>query len=685
MASFKKASWHMMQQTKASSASGFATDLPSKPVAMPVSKTFVKRKTSHYGVVGLKGMAELESKYDLGTGKLLGKGSFASVIVVKKRVTKEEFALKVVKIQEVDTIEELRQEITMQASLDHPNIAKVFEWFEDEPHAELAIVMEYLTGGSLQQRIDTKRSFPEREVGMLLKRLCSAIGYCHTHGVVHRDIKPANIMYVNKEEDAEIKLIDFGLAAQVAGADMMWGQMGTPKYMAPELWDDVMVYDSSVDLWAIGVVAFLLLGGTLPFSGKTREQLLIAIETADPLYYGGTWDERGDDARKFCMALLKKDPKDRPPATQAREHPFIKSHITSTDSAQYMLRKSEFVSSITSYAEADALQKLAQVVIAFSKQGSQLEDCRKMFQIIDTNDSGTISLDEFQSAMVLFPDLDTEQVKNMFVQMDATGSGEVDYSEFLSATLAAQDHSEADIKSAFEMLDNDHDGFISHADVIEALQETLSRGAISDALECHEGVGGQMGYEHFKEVVEAGFHLSSDERKSVLDGRLSMVDALQRRSVIRRSDASGRSSRWENYGDLPETSLTKDILEASLKIKESSTSAYGSTLSSISALSIETAAIFEKMFYVEQELQNSSKAGASLKHAKIKQLAEEANRSQMKSELNQKLAKLAAMPTDELKTKVLSNSFRLKAKVTFTMDQPEQSGSPKPSDNHLVA
>ena len=135
---------------------------------------------------------------------------------------------------------ELRQEIAVQKSLDHPNIVKVFETFEDPRRQELHIIMEMCTGGALVSRMKTHRhGYGERAAATLLEKMLSATMYCHKHGVVHRDIKLDNFIYENEAEDAELKLIDFGFASFVApGKESMWDQIGTPSYMAPELWSE---------------------------------------------------------------------------------------------------------------------------------------------------------------------------------------------------------------------------------------------------------------------------------------------------------------------------------------------------------------------------------------------------------------------------------------------------------------
>lgn len=375
------------RKTSVASATGFDSDLPTEKSVMPLGSKFVRKKSNWGSDKNLldrnRSMKELEEKYILDCGVLLGKGGFASVVVVKGRSNADSYAMKVQKLREADDLEEIRTEIATQSGLDHPNIGKIFEFYEDAINREISIIMEYMSGGSVQELLNKKYVFEVEEVASILKKLVGAIGYCHKHGVVHRDIKPANMVYESKAPDAEIKLIDFGLAAQLAGADVMIGQMGTVKFMAPELWDDILVYDSSVDMWAIGVTAYVLLAGKLPFRGKSQEEVLENISIARPDYGCEPWDELPEDCMKFCQDLMRKDPSERPPATKALEHRFFRNHIhkrTSETASETLKRKTEVVDALFTFVRADPLQKLAIEIIAFATSPAKMQEIRHLFQ-----------------------------------------------------------------------------------------------------------------------------------------------------------------------------------------------------------------------------------------------------------------------------------------------------------------
>lgn len=309
----------------------------------------------------------LYQKYDLTGGMELGRGACGQVCTVRNRTTNNLYAMKTVSVADMGSWEDLRNEIELQKKLDHPNICKIIESFEDSKHGEVYIIMELCTGGALVSRMkDHRNGYGEQLAATFIEKMLSAIIYCHHHGVVHRDIKLDNMIYEDEREEAELKLIDFGFAKAVApGNEHMWDQLGTPSYMAPELCTDrESEYDSSVDVWAIGVVTYMLLSGVRPFHDTNREEKKRMIRE-DPLRFPDRqWAHISKDAKDFCTALMKKKPKERLSASEAVKHPWIvnksKVHSGGPDEAAHILQKhSEVVSSLEAFSEADDLKKLA--------------------------------------------------------------------------------------------------------------------------------------------------------------------------------------------------------------------------------------------------------------------------------------------------------------------------------------
>ena len=195
----------------------------------------------------------------------IGRGTFATVKRCKNRATGERFAVKVLskkKMSEEDKAN-IQTEIEILTSMDHPNIVRLVEVFEDERH--WCLVMELMKGGELFDKILECEQFSEKEARDAVMALVDAISYCHAKGVVHRDIKPENLLLEDKNMGiSSLKIADFGLSRLLEEGKMASTACGTPGYVAPEILES-QPYGFPCDYWSIGVVAFILLSGTAPF------------------------------------------------------------------------------------------------------------------------------------------------------------------------------------------------------------------------------------------------------------------------------------------------------------------------------------------------------------------------------------------------------------------------------------
>jgi len=465
------------------------------------------------GLVHASDAKSMLKKYDLGNGTELGRGACGSVSAVKHKETGDMFALKKVSFESMDAVswEELEAEVDTQKKLDHPNVARILESFKDNDAKVMYIVMELCSGGSLVSRMRKHRhGYNERMAASMMEKMLSAVTYCHHHGVVHRDIKLDNIMYESDAEDGELKLIDFGFAADVKkGGEGMWDQLGTPSYMAPELWADVeKEYDSSVDVWAIGVLTYLLLCGRRPFDHPNRAEKKRMIEHDKLQFPSPYWDKISSEAKDFCQALMQKKPKDRLSAAEALKHPWIKHQSTGhsgTDAAQELLAHDEIFGALEAYEHTDALARLSLQVMAFSTPPAKTHELREMFKKFDTDDSGTISMSEFKQALqTSHPELSEERVEAMFKSLDFESKGEIEYLEFVAATMSSQKNlaGSNSILAAFNVLDVDHDGVITKADIAKAFSGQIDD-KVADALMKHRNESGAVNFKSFERAILA--------------------------------------------------------------------------------------------------------------------------------------------------------------------------------------
>ena len=168
----------------------------------------------------------------------------------------------------------LNYEIEILKNLDHPNIMRLYEVFQDEKY--IYLVTELCEGGELFDEILARGMFNETDAAFILKQVLSAVAYCHSKKVAHRDIKPENILIDNKDK-LTIKLIDFGTSQVFENEEKMELVMGSAYYIAPEILTGK--YNEKCDIWSIGVILYILLSGKPPFNGDNDQVIMDKVKT----------------------------------------------------------------------------------------------------------------------------------------------------------------------------------------------------------------------------------------------------------------------------------------------------------------------------------------------------------------------------------------------------------------------
>jgi len=293
------------------------------------------------------------------TNKILGQGYFAVVKVGKDLKTGEEVAVKFVKKSLVEREETLANEIDILGSIKHPNVVGLRAIFDTEEI--LFIVMDLMKGGELYEEIVKRKTFSEKDASKIMAQLFSALSYLHDKGIVHRDLKLENLLLV-KESDADlnIKLADFGLSKLYSGKAFQTA-CGTPFYVAP----DILMgdgYGTGVDMWASGVLLYVLLSGRLPFAADTDTELFKLIMIGDLVWKSPQFDTVSADAKDLISKLIVVEPEQRLTAKQALEHPFITSKGGSSTTPLHTSMYSELqkLSALSKQKIAEAKEKKKQ-------------------------------------------------------------------------------------------------------------------------------------------------------------------------------------------------------------------------------------------------------------------------------------------------------------------------------------
>jgi len=253
----------------------------------------------------------------------LGEGAFSIVHLATKADKKQaKVAVKIVDRSQLPAEDEasLLQEVDILKSIEHPNIIRIFDFFPEKE--KFYVVLEYAEGGELFDRIVEKTYYDEKEARSLSTILLKAIKFCHDRCIVHRDLKPENLLLASKTEDITVKIADFGFAVKSKTDKSLTTQCGTPGYVAPEILLS-KPYGKSVDMWSIGVIIFILLGGYPPFSDNNQGKLYKKIKAGQFEFHPDYWGTISKEAKDLITKLLTVDPEKRFTADQALNHPWI--------------------------------------------------------------------------------------------------------------------------------------------------------------------------------------------------------------------------------------------------------------------------------------------------------------------------------------------------------------------------
>ena len=271
------------------------------------------------------GYTNLLDLYDI--KQKLGKGKFGLVKLGINKETKDKVAVKVMNKNNMDSsdLELVRTEIEILKICQHAYIIKLYDIFENVDY--IYIIMEYCPGGDLYTYLK-KRNFllQEENVAIIIYKLCKAVFYVHSYGIAHRDIKPENVLLTSDDENADIRLLDFGLSKIVGPGQKCTEPYGTLTYCAPEIILD-KPYIKTVDSWSLGVMTYLMLSGELPFTGKDQHDLAKNVVYSKLNFEKNPkWKEISNEAKDFITKLLDKDLKIRIEMKAALEHPWFKKY-----------------------------------------------------------------------------------------------------------------------------------------------------------------------------------------------------------------------------------------------------------------------------------------------------------------------------------------------------------------------
>ncbi|KAK9093821.1 hypothetical protein Scep_025290 [Stephania cephalantha] len=441
------------------------------------------------------------AKYEL--GREVGRGHFGhtcSARVKKGELKGQQVAVKIISKAKMTTaisIEDVRREVKILKALSgHNNLVRFYDACEDA--SNVYIIMELCEGGELLDRILSRGGrYPEEDAKAIVLQILSVVSFCHLQGVVHRDLKPENFLFTTREDDATMKIIDFGLSDFIRPEERLNDIVGSAYYVAPEVLH--RSYSVEADIWSIGVITYILLCGSRPFWARTESGIFRAVLRADPNFDDTPWPTVSPEAKDFVKRLLNKDHRKRMTAAQALTHPWLRngSYTVPLDILIYKLVKS--------YLRSTPLKRAALKALSKALTEDELVYLRIQFKLLEPNRDGLVSLENFRMALLQNA---TDAMKELRVadilnSMEALAYRRMDFEEFCAAAIStyqleALEGWEEIASTAFEYFEEEGNRVIS----VEELAQEMNLGPtahsiLNDWIRNSDGKLSFLGYTKF--------------------------------------------------------------------------------------------------------------------------------------------------------------------------------------------
>jgi len=464
--------------------------------------------TTHRGTFVMKNPDGVDDDYDL--GKSLGDGGYSTVYKATHKRTGIMRAVKRLDKERTNATQ-FEAEVRALITLDHPNIVKVMEYFEDEDNFHL--VMQLCSGTDLFNHIaDTSENdvpgVPEAEAARLFRQCVLAVSGCHFKGVIHRDLKPEN--FIVDPQTSHIKLIDFGLCCD--NEKDLTEVAGTSCYCAPECYDRDHVADDAQDLWSLGCILFVMLtceycpeGSDIhkdPDCLKKHFQSCERYQTVSP------------NAKDLIERLMQLEPSERIAIQDILQHPFL----AGTEERNERQRRLSWAFmqlpwKMREFAEAPLIKQLGGGCIVHLATASSLspalqmefDKARQVFRSVDPDGSGSVSEDELRERLAKegvrppsdFGDTFKSCLSTSFGSGFAKRKGEMDYSVFVACQMMDAEWPDLLYREAFYILDRTRTGVIEVNELLSLVQAGKS-----EPTQVHAQRQGDMNYERFLEAMK---------------------------------------------------------------------------------------------------------------------------------------------------------------------------------------
>lgn len=398
--------------------------------------------------LGKESQRDINLYYDI-TKNLLGKGSYGKVQLGYLRGTNIQRAIKIIDKSKVRNVERFKLEVEIMMKLDHPNILRLYDYFEDQVNVYL--VLELCSGGELFDRIIEKKYYNETEARIIFKQIMKAIIHCHMQGVCHRDLKPENFIMISKDDPYTLKLIDFGLSRTFENREenvlmpkkqmenipqgkrhtraVLATKAGTPFYIAPEVLTGN--YNEKCDVWSAGVILYILFCGYPPFYGENNKQILEEVKKGKLDFSSVEWSNKSQKAIDMIKKMVIND-EARLFADEVLRHDWM---VTEKENKASSSKIKKLFSNMKDYAKLDLAKRTIIYFLARNFYEEEIAAYHKYFDIFDPENRGCISSENFRKILSENLKISSQEAEQVFKNIDIFENGSLGYSQFIASAI----------------------------------------------------------------------------------------------------------------------------------------------------------------------------------------------------------------------------------------------------------
>mmetsp|Transcript_2403 Transcript_2403/g.5116 ORF Transcript_2403/g.5116 Transcript_2403/m.5116 type:complete len:523 (+) Transcript_2403:95-1663(+) len=400
-------------------------------------------------------------------GPRLGKGSYGEVKKATLKSTGNVRAVKIIHTGSKSTEKGVMQEVELMRSLQHPNIVRVFNVYQDV--LTMYVVMELCVGGDVFEWFASTKNPTEMQACTIMEQILRGVLYLHQQSICHRDLKPENFLLLQEApiDDNLVKICDFGVSCRCLPGEILTKRVFSGYYVAPEVLRQK--YGIECDIWSTGVSMYILLSGAPPFGGNSDHHMMAKILEGTFQMKEEDWSSVSAEAKELVQWMLTMDPARRCTAEQALSHKWFKNK----GSLNCALCRN-LADRLRAFKRHNKLKKAALHLMARHAEDVHIKELRKAFIALDKNGDGFLSLDEVRDGLHGSGAKDIpHDLQDLLETVSADGKNDaIAYDAFLAAMMTRPQDSDGVIKQVFDSIDTNGSGAICMDEVKQALKTT---------------------------------------------------------------------------------------------------------------------------------------------------------------------------------------------------------------------